>query len=434
MGIVSPLLALWALLIFAPPDGQSRTEWLQFIGGFHPLAVHLPIALVLLVPVLEWASERGTLPDLRPAAGFVLLLAALAATVAPLLGWCLARSGGYEGRLVTQHMWGGVTVATLCWLCWGLRGRAKGLYPSTLALAVLLIIFTGYRGGQLAHGENHLTEHMPAPLRAALHLPPSGQPTTASTFFAARIAPIFSSRCLLCHSADKHKGGLRLDSYATLMKGGKDGVVIKAGDPKESDLFRRISLPEGDKDAMPAEGKPPLAAEQIKLIELWIAAGASATQPVDAIVGAPMLAQPALPFAPDWHPQAQRLAALEDSLGVRLVPRSLNPTDGVILRTASAPQRCEDATLARLAPVAPLIVEAELARTKITDAGLKSLATFTNLRTLDLSHTAVTSAGLAALAPLKSLEKLNLSATAVEDRGVAPLRVNPALTHIYVFH
>ena len=40
------------------------------------------------------------------------------------------------------------------------------------------------------------------------------------------------------------------------------------------------------------------------------------------------------------------------------------------------------AVLAKLAPVADLIVEAELARTKITDAGLAALAACANLRTI----------------------------------------------------
>lgn len=431
-GVAASVLALWALVIWAPPDGRSRSEWLQFIGAFHPLAVHLPIALVLLVPLLELFSQRGSLPNLKPAAGFVLLLAALAATVAPFLGWCLAWSSGYEGGFVTQHMWSGVSLATLCWLCWWLRAQDRSFYKFGLALAVLLVGFTGYRGGQLAHGDNHLTEHMPAALRRALHLPPATA-TEASTFFGARIAPIFTEHCLLCHSANKHKGGLRLDSYPALMKGGKDGLVVRAGELRSSELFRRITLEPGAKDAMPAEGKPPLSADEIKLIELWIAAGASATLPVDGIAGAPALASGASPSAPDWHSKAQALAALQAELGIRLVPRSQIGTDGVILRTASAPRRCDDATLAKLAPIAPLIVEAELSRTKITDAGLKSLTAFTNMQTLDLSHTAITTAGLAALTPLKTLRKLNLTGTALDASAVARLRARLTLTHFYVF-
>jgi hypothetical protein len=115
------------------------------------------------------------------------------------------------------------------------------------------------------------------------------------------------------------------------------------------------------------------------------------------------------------------------------VPRSQIATDGLILRTASAPQHCDDATLAKLAAIAPLIVEAELARTKITDAGLKALSACENLRSLDLTRTAITSEGLVALASLRKLEALNLTATAVDDAGVARLKELPALKRVWMF-
>jgi hypothetical protein len=105
----------------------------------------------------------------------------------------------------------------------------------------------------------------------------------------------------------------------------------------------------------------------------------------------------------------------------------------LILSTASAPERCDDAALARLRAIGNLIVDAELARTKITDAGLKTLATFSNLRVVDLAHTAVTSAGVPTLARLSRLQSLNLTATAVDDAGVAPLRRTQTLKRLYLF-
>ena len=110
------ILIVAGLLVLLPPDGNERAEWAQFIGRFHPLAVHFPIALILLVPILELAGLSNRLPYLRLSAGFVLGLATLGATVAAILGWCLARSGGYSGPLLTQHMWGGISLAAVCWL------------------------------------------------------------------------------------------------------------------------------------------------------------------------------------------------------------------------------------------------------------------------------------------------------------------------------
>jgi hypothetical protein len=104
-----------------------------------------------------------------------------------------------------------------------------------------------------------------------------------------------------------------------------------------------------------------------------------------------------------------------------------------VLRTASAPTHCDDAVLAKLAPIAELIVDAELARTKVTDAGLKSIAAFRNLRSLDLTRTAVTSEGLTALTELKLLEAINLTGTAIDDSGVAKLKTLPALKRLWLF-
>ena len=51
------IVLLLILLIYAPPDGRERAELAQFFGRLHPLAVHIPIALLLLVPILECAAQ-----------------------------------------------------------------------------------------------------------------------------------------------------------------------------------------------------------------------------------------------------------------------------------------------------------------------------------------------------------------------------------------
>ena len=108
------------------------------------------------------------------------------------------------------------------------------------------------------------------------------------------------------------------------------------------------------------------------------------------------------PKIDDYRPRLKTMAALETSLGIHLVARSQDPTDGLILRTVGSPDTCTDETLAQLGPVASLIVDAELARTKVTDHGLTALAkNFTNLRFLDLSYTAVTMAGVKEIARLR---------------------------------
>lgn len=440
--------------LYAPPDSQERSETAQFIGRFHPLVVHLPIALLLLVPLLELGGFTKQWNHLRASAGFVLYLATIAVAAAVTLGWILAWSGGYEGPLVIRHMWGGALLAITCILCCLLRPWNRKIYSPALCAALIVMVWTSAQGAKITHGEKYLTEFMPSPLRAVLHVPPRQKDNPAAagsasrvstnlagsavleTFFTARVEPILRNKCVTCHNANKHKSNLRLDSFEQLMKGSKHGPVIKAGDPQHSELYRRVTLPADNKHAMPAEGKPRLTSDEVKVIELWLSAGASNTVEVAAIVGAPPpppKPKPALPLAPDYRPHLETIAALESSLGIRLVPRSQNPTDGLIVRTVSFPEKCTDQTLTGLQPVADLIVDAELARTNVDDHGLEALSHFVNLRWLDLSHTSVTTQGLQKLSGLQKLESLNLTETEVGDDGIAELKQKSSLKSLHFF-
>ena len=432
------VLILLGLIIFAPPSGAEHAEFAQFLGRFHPLIIHLPIALLLLAPVLEFAGfyERGA--GLRQSTEFVLALATAGAIAAVSLGWLLAWSGGYDGPLVRHHMWGGISVAAASLGCCWLFTRNRRLALVALLATVGLTAWTSDQGGKLTYGTGYWTEHMPAPLRALLDVSDNGPVATRvdpASFYATRVQPIFSDKCVSCHSSGKHKGNLRLDSYENLMRGGKDGRVILAGDPRKSDLFRRITLPPDSKSFMPAEGKPALTADETKVIEIWIKAGATPQVDQKLLAGLPasLIAAPE-PKVADYRPKLKMMAALQTSLNIRLVPRSQDPTDGLILRTAGSPDTCSDATLAKLAPVAGLIVDAELARTKVTDAGMATLAkSFSNLRFLDLSHTAVTASGMKAIAQLSKLESLNLTDTKVDSANVAELRSKPTLKKLFLF-
>src|SRR5580692_10771214 len=70
-------LGLSVLLLSLPwlvkLNGHPHADWQQFLGRFHPVAVHLPIGLLVLVPMLELVGALR--PALREAAGFVLALA-----------------------------------------------------------------------------------------------------------------------------------------------------------------------------------------------------------------------------------------------------------------------------------------------------------------------------------------------------------------------
>lgn len=102
-------------------------------------------------------------------------------------------------------------------------------------------------------------------------LPVTG--SAAAVDFAKEVLPVLQRSCFECHGAEQQKGGLRIDSRAALLKGGKGGPVVKTGHPDESELLRRISLPRSDKQAMPKRGEA-LKPAEMAAIQQWIAAGA----------------------------------------------------------------------------------------------------------------------------------------------------------------
>jgi hypothetical protein len=59
------------------------------------------------------------------------------------------------------------------------------------------------------------------------------------------------------------------------LKGGKHGAIIKANDPANSELIKRLLLPEEDEHHMPPKGKTPLTEQEIALLHWWIQQGAS---------------------------------------------------------------------------------------------------------------------------------------------------------------
>ena len=92
-------------------------------------------------------------------------------------------------------------------------------------------------------------------------------------FFETKVRPIFVSHCYACHSADtKPAGGLRVDDYAGILRGGQSGPAVVPGDPEKSLIIQRVRH-ENPKRRMPKEGDP-LTAAEIADLAAWIKAGA----------------------------------------------------------------------------------------------------------------------------------------------------------------
>ena len=275
----------------------------------------------------------------------------------------------------------------------------------------------------------------------------------AKVDFESRVLPVLKARCFSCHEAGKTgsdgkpikpKAGLRLDGKGWILKGSDERAVLVPGDPAKSRLYSLTVLPADHEDRMPSKGDP-LTKGQTEAIRLWIAQGAAFGSWTGAPGGKAETPAAAAPPPPIVSP---RLTMLE-TLGRGVPPAS--PADLDRARRAGATigpaipgspllavsfvsreSSIGDKELAELAPLAAQVTRLELGRTKVTDAGLKSLTSFSKLTWLDLHETSVSDVGLAALKGLSELRSLNLFHTMVTDEGLGALVGLTSLEDVYL--
>ena len=100
-----------------------------------------------------------------------------------------------------------------------------------------------------------LTQHSLSPANAADYL--------------RDVKPLLEHKCYACHGALKQQGGLRLDTAASLLKGGESGSVVIKGRPEDSLL---IDVLTGDAGFQmpPANEGARLTSAEIDLVRNWI--------------------------------------------------------------------------------------------------------------------------------------------------------------------
>ena len=433
---------------------ENGGDLILFLGRWHPLVVHLPIGILVVSFVMAWFGRRQDTSGLRPAVSFTLLLGGISAVLASALGLLLASYGGYDMRTLGFHQWFGIATAVLSMAVWWLYRGATEQRPAMKrmvawrlpifsALMVLLCV-TGHYGGSLTHGEGYLTEAMPPALAKVFGV--EHEPETlvfenvqAAPVYDGLIQPILATRCQSCHGERKQEGGLALHQWSSLSTGGDGGKVLTPGQLEDSELYRRLVLPVGDDERMPPKGRTPITDDEIALIGWWIEQGAPTEglvadleQPEEIAAALAALeagsAEPELPEAPPLDGDA--VQQLVDR-GVKVMPVA-EGSNYLMISAINAPD-FNDADAELLVTLKDNILQLQLGRTAITDAGLTHIGTLTMLQRLHLEHTQVTDAGLASLATCEKLQYLNLSSTDVGNEGVGRLKTLPALTHVYLF-
>ena len=408
------------------------TDYALFLGSFHPVLVHLPIGVLLGAFTVQLLSFLPRFGGLQRATTLLYGLAALGGVLAVGTGWALA---GPTGAVWDTHRWFGLGalalgVATTAYL-W--KQPHRSVTGISLGLATVLVTgWAGHLGGTLTHGEGHFTQYAPAAFKpeiksrsVALRNPDS------IIVYTALIQPMLDEHCVACHRAELAHGQLRLDSYAALLQGGKEGDAISSG--TEGELWKRVSLSPAHARFMPTRGVP-LGYDQLQIVRAWLAAEKDSMLTVKA-----------------WAPDAATLAAIARSyhLDLRPLPYVERARPAAValddipfgweIQALSAAHttlmvRCSnsEAELSALTPFAQNITQLDLRKIGSTTAWT-GIPAMPHLTRLDLTGTSFGDASIPILKQYPHLEVLNLTGTGVSDVGLRSLGELPALRQLYIY-
>lgn len=438
------------LVIWANTESGLEEEVSQisiFIGRFHPLVVHLPIGLVILLVVLESFSrfKKSTIPP--TIMQLILCCTLVSSVVSVVLGYLLSSTGDYDVEVLSMHMYmayvlTGLLAVALIFYNLYLKKSKKAWYHSysaTIAIAFIVLAVVGHNGGALTHGATYLTDYAPWNKKAARKKITNIQ---EALVFDDIIYPILEKKCISCHNASKIKGGLRMNEYDKLMIGGESGKVIIVGNAEKSEMYHLATLPAGAEKAMPPDGKVALAKEELQIIHWWITSGAVNQQTVASIKPnaevVKILTAYFMPAAQQSALDKIKVEEIGDSklLNLRhlgILALRLGTIDQKLQVQFLEPLQISDAQLKDLNEIKDNIVYLDLARTHITDEGIKSLASYKNLYKLSLQETAITDSAMETLVVLPNLEILNLYHTAITDKALQTLAKSKSLKKIFLW-
>lgn len=475
---------VWAALLagiwFAYRGGTEPGGFFHFIARFHVLIVHLPIGLIFLAVAMEFLGYFTAFSHLRPSMPFVLWLSFLSGIGATVVGYLLMTLEEYSGRAMDLHLYFGlaVVVLTLVALVASVKGKRVLTGLGTLA-AAFATAASGHFGGAMVHEPDYLTEFAPEALKPALLVGlghsaepekvenGGGEPASPELPIGERlvyedfVVPILDKTCNECHNENKTKGRLRMDTHELLLAGaeGSDYPTVVPGKADESEMIVRVLLEEDDDEFMPPQGEP-LKPAEVELLKLWINAGAKTGITIAELGSDPTISATAAEVAEihsgkgedsepgaavastpsiwDSLPEEERTARLaEVNEAAEKYHFSVMPVSAederLRVNVINAAKDFGDDQLKLLEPVAERIVWLDLARSQVTDEGMKTVRLMRDLERLHLENTEVGDKGIAELASLAKLEYLNLYGTKVGNGIFETFAKLPNLRKVYVW-
>jgi hypothetical protein len=414
-------------------------RWIEFIGHFHPLLVHLPVGILLLISLLVVLSHYQKIQLGDELLKLILILGAVSSLLSCFTGLMLARNEEYDFSTLSWHQWMGISVATVSIVNFFLTNRRLILVFSSILL-ILLLSLTGHLGGTLTHGSNYLSfPSRDKDEESEINL--SLVNLDRAKFYADLVRPILKSKCYSCHSQEKQKGKLRLDEKEFILRGGKHGAALIPSKPNDSELISRVELDISNKEHMPPKEKPQLTYQEKEIISLWIEAGADFEQPamkaktfrlVEEALKTPVRKQsisnvPDKSIKPASDSDIRRLIAK----GVVVTPIA-NESPYLSVSLIGVPSQASN-ILSELTVIGKNVIWLKLSATNVDNASLPHLEKFSNLTRLSLDNTKISDKGLQNLSSLIQLQNLNLTGTSVSLMGLEKLTPLVNLHSLYLY-
>jgi uncharacterized membrane protein len=430
-------LNILLLFLFIFDNRLQVPPWLQVAGRMHTLFLHFPIVMLALCIFWElFSGYKKSYVGVKSEIGDDLLLAAaFTSVITALMGLFLSKEPGYTPDLLIWHKWGGIFISFLSLVWYMFRNKVRQARPALFVTsfgAMVMIIITGHLGGNITHGQDFIFEPVNPVRQAAPVL------FEDAFVYANMVQPILEAKCISCHSAQKAKGELVMETKELLLKGGKDGKLWDSAETDLGLLMQRIHLPLESRKHMPPQGKPQLTDDEIAILYHWIKSGASFTAKVDSFPRKDSLRLLAMPlfqtietddytFAP---PDEKKVQTLNNNYRV-VKPLAIgSPALNVEFFSK---EQFKSQQLTDLLDVKNQIVTLNLNKMPVTDNDLKTIGQFTNLRKLNLSFTDITGTTLQELSKLKELKVLSLSGTNIKATNLQLLSGMKKLTHLIVW-
>lgn len=413
----------------------------DFIGRFHPLLVHLPIGILLFTIFLQWLSAKEKWAALQAVIPLGYLFGAASAIASCITGYLLGSAGEYDETVLNLHQWMGILTAFTAIAGYLFSHNQQNLKYIAISILVLVSI-TGHLGGTLTHGEGYLTKAFTSTGTDSVATKKALTNAQDALVYADVIEPILKEKCYSCHAASKQKGGLRLDSPDWVLKGGKNGAVLKPNHALESELYHRIVLDPLEEKHMPPKGKPQITEKERILLEWWIAQGGDFKKQCKQLEQTVAIKQALSSLE-------QQTAKVDTDLPKEEVPEApiasinLLRSKGVTILPVAQNSHYLSANFVNLTLLDAPVLEAltslkqqllwlKMPKMQMAGADWKKLNALTNLRKLDLSYSNINQEGINSIAALKQLVYLNLVGTNNNGTALLSLKELTSLRELYL--